>query len=129
MLMKAYVDYNLIKAEHEEIHLRLQNWAKWTRVGRFAWMTHPMWRYFKEREPQPSSTCNTLDAHEVEKLIADLPQKNRQAIRWWYVYASNPKTAAKQMGVTLEVLDALVHDGRTMLKDRSKPLAKPEIVC
>lgn len=127
MLMKAYVDYNLVKAEHEEIHVRLQNWARWVRGGNTA-LSHPMWRFFKEKEasesvPLDHIPINSLDAHMLEKLVVDLPEKNRHAVRWWYVYANNPRKAAKLLGVTMDALNELVHDARTMLKNRAKPVA------
>jgi len=127
MLMKAYVDYNLIKAEHEEIHLRLQNWARWAKNGNGA-LSHPMWRFFKQKEaseaaPLGSMPVNSLDAHTIEKLVADLPEKHRHAVRWWYVYASNPKGAAKLLGITMDALNEMVHGARAMLKNRAKPVA------
>jgi DNA-directed RNA polymerase specialized sigma24 family protein len=127
MLMKAYVDYSQIKPEHEEIHLRLQNWARWARGGSSA-LSHPMWRFFREKESSESAPLdhipvNSLDAHMLEKLVVGLPEKQRHAVRWWYVYANNPKQAAKLLGVTMDALSELVHDARTMLKNRSKPVA------
>ena len=61
---------------------------------------------------------NTLDAVLVEKAVAALPEKHREAVRWWYVYRRDPVAMARNLGVSKQGLADLVEAGRTMLKNR-----------
>lgn len=126
MKTKGYIDYQYIAPEHATIHERLQNWRRWVSVKGLAWTAHPMWRHLKEKEAleshergEYSIPPNSLDAHDMEKLVALLPEKHRFAIRWWYVYSGNPLKAAKQAAVSKERLAELVKEGRTMLINRT----------
>lgn len=129
MLMKTnmHVNYHEILPEHEAIHMRLMNWKRWLRAGGSSWTTHPMWRHLKEKEEQEArergeyvSPPDGFDAHLIEKAVADLPEKHRFAIRWWYVFSGNPVKAARMAAVSKERLAELVKEGRTMLVNRMK---------
>ena len=62
---------------------------------------------------------NTLDAHEVERAVSFLPDKQRTAVRWAYVFSYVPVNAVRQeLGVTREGLAELIHEGRVMLVNR-----------
>ena len=41
---------------------------------------------------------DTLDAVLVEKAVYALPEKHREAVRWWYVYRRNPAAMARSLG-------------------------------
>lgn len=130
MKTKGYVDYQRIAPEHAVIHERLQNWRRWLSGKGMAWTAHPMWRHLKEKEEREarergefSIPPNSLDAHEIEKAVALLPEKHRFAIRWWYVFSGNPLRAAKQAAVSKDRLAELVKEGRTMLANRMSPCA------
>jgi hypothetical protein len=119
-------DFHTVAHEHLSIHDRLENWRRYVSAGgRTSW-TSPMFKgYRPERDNgyavEPRIPIDSLDGHEIEKAVGKLPEKNRDAIRWSYVfsYIPAPKVQAT-LGVTKAGLVALVHDGRSMLKNRSR---------
>jgi DNA-directed RNA polymerase specialized sigma24 family protein len=127
MLMKTRpepIDFHLVDAKHHAIHKRLENWARYVSVRRPQWMG-PIWKMGKSHgrqwhAPELSDPLDQLDGHTMEKAVADLPAKNRDALRWSYVFKTTPAVAARELAVTYEVLAALVHGGRTMLVNRRK---------
>lgn len=123
MRIQETVDYHHIKPEHEAIHARLVNWERWVRVRPHGWFTHPMFRNFRaskqwEASPHISTPVDTLDAALMEKAVYALPDKHREALRWWYVYRRDPVAMARNLGVSKQGLAYLVEAGRTMLKNR-----------
>ncbi len=125
MLMRVQeaVDYNYVKPEHEAIHARLVNWERWVRVRPHGWLTHPMWRNSRtsrqwEVSPYIGTPADPLDAALMEKAVYALPEKHRDAVRWWYVYRRDPVAMARNLGVSKQGLADLVEAGRTMLKNR-----------
>ena len=68
--------------------------------------------------PVIQTPVDTLDAVLVGKAVAALPEKHRDAIRWWYVHAGNPVAMARTLGVSKQGLADLVDVGRTMLQNR-----------
>ena len=126
MLMRVQettVDYNHVKPEHEAVHERLSNWARWVRVRPHGWQTAPMFRMYQSRArqweaPVIQNPVDTLDAVLIEKAVSALPDKHRDAIRWWYVHAGNPVAMARRLGVSKQGLADLVDAGRTMLANR-----------
>ena len=123
MRVQETVDYCHVKPEHEAIHARLENWARWVRVRPHGWATHPMWRKAltsKQWEVSPAVpvTVNTLDAADMEKAVSALPVKHREAVRWSYVHCGNPLAMARTLAVSKQGLADLVGDGRTMLQNR-----------
>lgn len=125
MLMRTTetVDYNHIPAHHEAIHARLVNWARWLRPRLSGWHTHPMWRNSRtsrqwEVSPDISTPVNTIDAALIEKAVYALPEKHREAVRWWYVYRRDPVAMARNLGVSKQGLADLVDSSRTMLNNR-----------
>lgn len=61
-----------------------------------------------------------LEAMEVEKAVAALPEKHRAAVRWSYVHCGNPLAMARTLAVSKQGLADLVDAGRTMLGNRLK---------
>ena len=126
MLMRVQqtnVDYNHVKPEHEAVHERLENWARWVRVRPHGWQTAPMFRMYQSRArqweaPVIQNPVDTLDAVLIEKAVSALPDKHRDAIRWWYVHAGNPVAMARRLGVSKQGLADLVCVGRTMLQNK-----------
>ena len=123
MRIQETVDYNHIKPEHEAIHARLENWSRWVRVRPHGWSTHPMWRSaLTSRQwdvsPHIGTPVDTLDAALMEKAVYALPEKHREAVRWWYVYRRDPAAMARNLGVSKQGLADLVGSGRTMLQNR-----------
>ena len=120
---ETVVDYNHIAAHHQAIHARLVNWERWVRVRPHGWVTHPMFRNFRaskqwEASPHISTPVDTLDAALMEKAVYALPEKHREALRWWYVYRRDPVAMARNLGVSKQGLADLAEAGRTMLKNR-----------
>lgn len=123
MRVQETVDYCHVKPEHEAIHQRLENWARWLRPRLSGWHTHPMWRNSRtsrqwEVSPDISAPVNALDALAIERTVAQMPVKHRDALRWWYVYRRDPVAMARNLGVTKQGLADLVGDGRAMLQNR-----------
>lgn len=122
MRTKETVDYCYVALEHEIIHARLENWARWVRVRPHGWQTAPMFRMFQSKArqweaPVIQTPVNTLDAAQVEKAVAELPRKHREAVRWSYVHKQDPAAMARRLAVSKQGLADLVHYGRTMLNN------------
>ncbi len=113
------VDFWPIDARHEEVHRRLEEWAKWCEPGRRAAVC-PMFRQMKQIRTFSASESRSINpkaAHDVEKAIQKLPSTQAMALRWWYVWRWSPGQAARRFGVTLEALCQAVEDGRDGLAD------------
>lgn len=120
--MKDVIDFNRVPPEQIAIHERLVNWARWCRPS-WGSAVHPMWRKSGSARhwdiaPHIPMPVNTLDAVVVEKAIYHLPEKHREAVRWWYVYRRDPVAMARNLGVSKQGLADLVDVGRTMLKNK-----------
>ena len=118
------IDLFHISPRHEAIDARLCEWSRWVRVKPQAWATQPMFRYSKsnarqwEVDPVIHIAINTLDAHEVEKAVAGLPEKHRSALRWAYVFNHIPDARIRAaLGVTMDGLTKLIDDSRDMVKN------------
>ena len=124
MLAKVHsVDFFYVSDAHQDIHERLELWARWVRVKPSGWQTHPMFKQYRSHawqwhRPEVKAEINTLDAAMLEKAVGKLPEKNRDAIRWSYVFCNNPIQMARRLGVSKEGLLELVIAGRSMLKNR-----------
>jgi hypothetical protein len=118
------IDLNAIPHHQKDMHDRLCNWAMWAKPGGSG-KIHPMWAQSKSnawqwhpREYRPS--CNTLEAHDMEKQITKLPEKNRNALIWFYIYANVSATKARKwLGLTSDALAGTVIDARQMLMNRA----------
>lgn len=122
-VQETIVDYNRVPDHQKAIHERLENWARWVRPRAHGWQTAPMFRMYQSKArqweaPVIQNPVNTLDAMKLEKAVAALPEKHRDAIRWGYVDRSNPIGMAKKLAVSKQGLADLVDSGRTMLKNR-----------
>lgn len=118
---KPHIDFNAVSFAHEPIHERLTNWARWVRPRASSWV-HPMWRNYKPdnwyRVVSENSGLDPLDAQAVEKGVSALPDAHKFAIRWCYVYGGQPRKAAQHVGESLEGLQVLIVQGRSMLINR-----------
>ena len=122
-VQETTVDYNYVPERHAAIHERLENWRRWVIVRPHGWCTHPMFKNFSaskqwESSPHISTPVDTIDAALIEKAVYALPDKHRDAIRWWYVHAGNPVAMARRLGVSKQGLADLVDAGRAMLQNR-----------
>jgi DNA-directed RNA polymerase specialized sigma24 family protein len=118
------IDFHLVRDEHLGIHQALENWARWVRVRPHGWQVSPMFAQYRSNwrqwhVPEIRDAVNIPEAVEMEKLVSQLPEKHRFAIRWNYVFRGNPAQMARFLGVTLGGLGDLVSGGRTMLRNRT----------
>lgn len=116
------IDYNHVKPEHEAIHARLVNWERWVRVRPHGWATSPMFRLYQSKNrqweaPVVLEPINSIDAMLIEKAVSFLPEKHRAAIRWWYVFSSDPARMARELALSKQSLSEFVHAARSMLKN------------
>ena len=117
------IDFHVIPESQQAIHSRLENWRRWVIVRPHGWQVAPMFRMYQSKArqwhaPVIQTPVDTLDALRVEKAVAALPEKHREAVRWWYVYRRDPVAMARNLGVSKQGLADLVDAGRTMLQDR-----------
>ena len=120
-MIREYVDFHLVSSGHEEIHARLQNWARWQH-NRAGGTVTPMFRMYRStdvhQETPGSDPVDAMDAQRVQKGVTMLPGKHRLAVSWNYVKRNNPRKAAQSVGESLEGLALLVRQARTMLINR-----------
>ena len=124
--MKMKTPLDIVPLHQEEIHIKLMNWAMWVKPGQSASVC-PMFQALGYKsnarqwhQPEYRETCRPLEAQAMEKLVCQLPESNRKAIVWWYVYCSGALKMQRRLGVNAEGLNSLVVNARTMLVNRMK---------
>lgn len=124
-MQRDHIDFHAVRFEHEPIHMRLLNWARWTRSGRGHVGCAPMFRLYRSTEKvydeAPAIPVDSLDGHRLEQAVAALPEKHMGAIRWFYVYSEcgvSVYKACRALAVRQDTLHQLVNDGRSMLRNR-----------
>jgi DNA-directed RNA polymerase specialized sigma24 family protein len=119
-------DLHAVRPEHIAIHERAINWARYVRVGTLkGWGMQPMFHGYRSSEvwalEAPRTPVDSLDGHRMEKAVSQLPEKHRDAIRWQYVFTwIPPKRVCRHLAVTISGLEDLIHDGRSILNNRSR---------
>lgn len=118
-----FVDFFAVRDDHAAIHQRLEQWARWVRPRPHGWQTTPMFRQYRSKSwqwerPEPKAAVNTLDAMAMERAVSGLPYKQRDAVRWCYVFGGAPLVMARHLGVSRQGLMDLVTAGRVMLLNR-----------
>lgn len=127
--IREYVDFARVPVAHWKMHDRLENWARWCdgREGSDHAPPSPMFALYRSTDAKreerlygevTSVPVDKIDAAQVAKLIAVLPDKHRRAIHWCYLRPRNPTAMARELGVGLEGLSQLVHNARQMLINR-----------
>lgn len=124
MTRTEQVDFFYVEPQHQAIHADLENWARYVEVKGARWVG-PIWRLGKSHgrqwhAPELRPEVDTLKGLAMEKAVAALPEKHREAIRWCYVYRGAAAKQIKLLAVTYEGLFALIRSGRTMLVNRAK---------
>ena len=121
-----FVDFNCI--EDDVMHARLINWARYVRDRPNMWPIQPMFRNVKTSRqwdiaPHIRVGIDELDGLQVEKTIRTLPDKSRDALRWYYVYSSITLLKMRRyLGLTNEGLNQALRDGRTMLRNKLRSI-------
>ena len=126
MKRDACPDFHTIREGHGPIHDSLLNWARLVRVSVHGGKPAPMFRHYRSSEVWTADDSrvpvDSLAGWKTEQAVSNLPEKPRAAIRWHYVFYAGKKGApaevAHKLAVTQTVLFQLVHDGRSMLKNR-----------
>ena len=113
------IDFLEIEDKHQAIHKALENWARWVQVRVPSWVS-PMFRQAQSNsrqwhQPEIRETCDVLAAMEMEKAVYKLPEAQRAAVRWFYVYQGCPLRKARKLGVSQLGLKELTRDARQML--------------
>ncbi|HEY8355685.1 MAG TPA: hypothetical protein VIK69_11815 [Methylophilaceae bacterium] len=117
-------DLHRVRFEHEGVHERLINWARWCNSGRGGPRTSPMFRGYKaagfrNAVDELRVPVDDIDAQMIEKIVFNLPVKHRDVMRWYYVYSRRGigvSKAAKALAVRPADMSGLVHDARAMVK-------------
>ena len=120
------IDFHEVRQIHNAIHDRLENWARYVCAGNGGKSCAPMFRHYRSsevwQEPTIRTPIDSLDGSKIERMVGQLPEQHMMAVRWWYVYSNwgvSMHKACRVMGIGRARLNDLVHDGRTMLKNRS----------
>jgi hypothetical protein len=116
-------NYSDVPANHAEINERLENWAKWLRSGNRGGNVLAMFQQYRSKVrqwemPVWSVAIEPLDAVVVEKGVAALPSKHRDAIRWAYFRPYIPENKMRQhLGLDRAGLLEMLNNARNMLKN------------
>ncbi len=113
------IDLSAIKPQHESVHQRLVNWARWCHGGSGGSAVHPMFREYRNAYDDPAETgipCDTLDAASMQKTFIHLPEKHRWVVCWWYCKPYIPVMRVRQaLGLSTPALMDMINDSRSML--------------
>lgn len=62
---------------------------------------------------------NPIECMEIERIVAQLPDRNRHALRWFYVYPYiSDSRIRREVAETRQGLYQLLADSRDMVKNR-----------
>ena len=116
------LDFFTVAEHHDAINKRLENWAAWVKPH-LSSPQSPIWRLGRSNSrqwhaPQLSGLTDAIDAQRMEKAVYHLPEQERFAIRWSYVWKFTPGRACRMVGCNHEALLTLVRNGRQMLVNR-----------
>lgn len=125
MAVRTEPDFHAVEQKHNEIHARLQNWARWCNGSEGGGSCSPMFRLYQApararsaEHTWSSVSVDGMDAQRIAKAVALLPEPHRRALHWSYIKPINPRRAAAEQGTSLDGLQLLVRDGRQMLVNR-----------
>lgn len=123
MKREQWPDFHSVRPEHIAIHDALLNWTRVVRVNALYEKPSPMFAHYRSSEVWACDStvpADLLAGWRMEKAVGQLPTKHRTAIRWAYVHRKvPPQKQARLLAVPLTVLGDLVHDARSMLKNRA----------
>lgn len=110
-------DLARIQPNHAYADQRCQEWAKWVRVTHRPFGVQPMFRHYRapgrwDVETVVPTTINTLQAQEIERVVATLPDRLRTVLRWAYVWpALHVNAVCRELGCSRDGLAALRDEG------------------
>jgi DNA-directed RNA polymerase specialized sigma24 family protein len=120
MKRDRFIDFFYIAPGQQDIHKRLENWARSCYSGGGS-SASPMFRLYRATENwarELSIPADHADATKIAKGVAMLPDKHRHALNWNYLEGGSPSKARQKLGVTLDGLMSLITDARQMLINR-----------
>ena len=122
--MDRFPDFHAVQPQHLIIHDALLNWARVVRDNASGAKCAPCFRHYLSSEvwisEPPRIPTDSQAGWGMERSVGNLPERHREAIRWHYVYPrKTPSKVAYRLAVTQAMLFQLVHDGRSMLKNRA----------
>lgn len=115
---------NEVEPRHAAINLRLEQWARWSRVGTPRGAVTPMFRQYRsthqyDDEPYVAQPVNTQECIACQFAVSGLPVRVRAVINWHYARPWIPvRVVRQQLGVTTEHLKTLLDNGRDMVINR-----------
>lgn len=119
------IDFHEVRPQHIKVHESLLNWARYVDGGRRqSWGIQPMFKHYRSTDVwvdlTPQIPIDRLAGSAMEKAVSFLPESHKLAIRWSYVYSRWVPVfrVCRALGVRQDTLNELVHDGRSMLKNR-----------
>jgi hypothetical protein len=122
---REHIDFSIVPAWQGEMHGRLEDWAQWCR-GRNMQDVSPGFGlhqsdHWDERQYGAATRVPIVsaDAIEIAKGVALLPERERQAIQWYYQKgAKKPMSKARELAVSIRGLRDLVDAGRQIMINR-----------
>lgn len=119
------IDFFAVESHQLDIHDDLLNWAAWVNPRPTGWKTQPMFRHYRSHawqwhEPEIKRAIDAIAGQYMEKAVGHLPPKNRDAVRWCYVFCGSPVPIARELGVSKQGLFDLIRNGRQMLINTRK---------
>ena len=119
-MSKATIDFQKIEPHHQQVDIRLRNWAAWVQPRTTYGAVSPMFRLYRSKAwqwhaPQYRETCDPLDARQVEGVMRHLPFAHREALIWAYIVRCTPAIACRHLATNYGGLHQLVRDGRQMV--------------
>lgn len=114
------LDFHAVRPEHQEIHERLCNWARWATSGGRGSRVLPMFRQYRNgyEEATASSSVDSLDAASIERAVVVLPERNRVVLQWAYIRPWVPILAVRRaLGLRHNDLHQALQDARSMMKN------------
>lgn len=125
-MKREAIDLHMVADRHIPIHAQLEGWGRWIVDRPKGWGIQPMFRQYRSsawqwHAPEIRPQGDPRDHMRIEKAVAGLPEKHREALRWCYVWPYVPVGKVRQhLGVTREGLGSLIEDGRDMVVNRIK---------
>ena len=122
-MMRDFRTLYAVRPEHATVHESLLTWARLVRVNAASSEPTPMFKHYRSSEVWEADylpiPIDRLAGWKMEKSVRNLPEKHRDAIRWFYVFRHrHPGAVARKLGLTVISFEDHVHNGRAILKNR-----------
>lgn len=122
------IEYIVMPAEIESI---MSNWERWSRDRKHSpasckslesrWKSPQVWQGM-----QPYCEVDLFEALAVEKIICQLPDKNKKAIKAWHIARMPPHVMRRRIAVH-DVRELMMQSWSMIINNLHK-LQKPDII-